>query len=190
MSLYNYAVVFPLANPQPAPLLSILFGAAVLLFGRRLFWLFVAAVGFGIGFELTPYLMQHPPQWLTLAVAIGLGLLGAVLAVILQKVAIALAGFLVGGHIAAALLAAFVSTHAQYSGVTFVVGGVIGALLLLALFGWALILFSSVAGAQLISSNLHLPASGATILFLGLTIIGVVVQAALDRRRPVGSRNR
>ncbi|MBA3960685.1 MAG: DUF4203 domain-containing protein [Chthoniobacterales bacterium] len=172
-------------NPQAIPVFSILLGAALLLFGRRLFWLFVAAVGFGIGFELTPHLMQHPPTWLTLAVALGLGVLGAILAVVLQKIAIAVAGFLVGGHVATALFAAFVAAPGQSFSIAFLLGGIIGALLLLAVFGWALIVFSSLAGAQLISSNLHLPSSGTAIVFLGLTIIGIVFQASLQRRRRV-----
>ena len=113
-------------------------------------------------------------------------LLGAILALLLQKVAIAVAGFLVGGHVATALMTAFVAAHAQYSGATFIIGGIVGALLLLALFDWALILFSAIAGAQLISSNLHLPASGAGLVFLGLTIVGMIAQAALlGRRRAV-----
>ncbi len=172
-------------NPHTVPIFSVLLGAALLLFGRRLFWLFVAAVGFGIGFELTPHLMQHPPAWLTLTVALGLGVLGAILAVVLQKIAIAVAGFLVGGHVATALLVAFVAAPAQGFSIAFIIGGIIGALLLLAVFGWALIVFSSIAGAQLIATNLHLPSSGAAIVFLGLTIIGIVFQASLQRRRRV-----
>jgi divalent metal cation (Fe/Co/Zn/Cd) transporter len=159
---------------QPIPIISILVGALVLLFGRRLFWLFVAAVGFWIGFEATPHLMQNPPPWLALAVAVGLGLLGALLAFLLQKVAIALS-----------LLAAFVNTHASYSGIAFVVGGILGTILLLALFDWALIVFSAIVGAELIISHLHIPQAGATILLLGLTTLGILVQAALFRRRRV-----
>ena len=167
------------------PIISLILGALLLLVGRRLFWLFVAAIGFAAGLELVPYIMQNPPPWLALVVGIVLGLLGALLALLLQKVAIAIAGFLVGGHIATAMMAAFVATHAQYTGVTFIIGGIIGALLLLALFDWALILFSSLAGAELIASNLHLPAAGTTILFVALTIAGVVAQAAFFRRRRI-----
>ncbi len=170
-------------NPQTAPIVSIVVGVLVLLFGRRLFWLFVAAVGFWIGFELTPYVIQHPPEWLTLAVAIVLGILGAVLALILQKIAIAIAGFLVGGHIATALLAAFVNAHAHYSGLTFIIGGIIGAILLLVLFDWALIFFSAIAGAELIASNVHVPPKGAAVIFLALTIVGIFVQVAMFVRR-------
>ncbi len=168
---------------HPTPLISLLLGALMLFFGRRLFWLFVAALGFAIGLQLAPQLIHNPPAWMALALGIVLGLLGAVLALLVQKIAIAIAGFLIGGHIATSLVAAFVATHAQYSGITFIIGGIVGALLLLSLFDWALIFFSSVAGAELIASNLHFPATGATILFLGLTIVGIIAQAALFSRR-------
>jgi hypothetical protein len=170
-------------NPQTVLIISILIGALVLLFGRRLFWLFVAGIGFWIGFEITPVLMQHPPEWLTLLVAIVLGVVGAILALLLQKIAIAVAGFLVGGHIATALMTAFVVSHANYSGIAFIVGGIIGAILLLVLFDWALIVFSAIAGADLITSHLHVPAKGAAIIFIALVIFGIAVQAAMFARR-------
>src|SRR5450432_1627851 len=101
---------FPHMN-LPLPIASLFVGIAILLFGRRLFWLLVAAVGFAVGMQLTPYLMQHPPTWLALAIAIAFGILGALLALILQKIAIAIAGFLLGGHIATAIVTAFVNSH-------------------------------------------------------------------------------
>lgn len=169
---------------QPVlPVVSIVVGALILFFGRRLFWLFVAAIGFWVGFELTPYLLQHPPSWLAIAVALFLGVIGAVLAFIIQKVAIAIAGFLVGGHVATAFLAAFVHTPPQQSWIAFVIGGILGAILLLALFDWALIFFSAIAGAELIVRHIHLPAAGTTVVFLLLAVLGIIVQTALFGRR-------
>ncbi|MEO5718528.1 MAG: hypothetical protein ABIR29_08155, partial [Chthoniobacterales bacterium] len=89
------------------PIISVVVGIALLLFGRKLFWLFVAALGFAIGLQLAPYLSQHPPLWLSLLLSLGLGLLGALLALLLQKLAIGIAGFLVGGRVAVAIAAAF-----------------------------------------------------------------------------------
>jgi hypothetical protein len=164
------------------PLISALVGVALLLFGRRLFWLFVAALGFAIGLQLAPYLSQDPPLWLSLLLSLGLGLLGALLAIMLQKVAIGIAGFLVGGRVAVAVVAALWVNHAQYSSITFVVGGIIGALLLVALFDWALIIFSAIEGARLITGTVHLPTTGTTVLLVALTLFGIFVQAAMFRR--------
>jgi hypothetical protein len=164
------------------PIISVIVGAAILLFGRKLFWLFVAALGFAVGLEIAAYFMKEPPQWMTLLIALGCGVIGALLAILLQKIAIAVAGFIAGGRIAWALAATFFVEHAHYRGITFVVGGILGALLLLALFDWVLILLSSVEGAHLIGNGITLPEKGAMILFIALAIIGVIVQGSMLRR--------
>jgi hypothetical protein len=159
-----------------------LIGAVILFFGRKLFWLCVAAVGFAAGVEIAPHLVHEPSPLLALAVALVLGLIGALLALFLQKVAIAVLGFLAGGKLAGSIAAAFFVHYAQYSTVIFVIGGVVGAILLLALFDWALIVVSSLIGAHLIQSAIVLPASGSTIVFIGLAVLGILVQAASLRR--------
>jgi hypothetical protein len=164
------------------PIISVLIGVAILLFGRKLFWLFVAALGFAVGLEIAAYFMKEPPQWMTLLVALGCGVIGALLAILLQKLAIAIAGFIAGGRIAWALAAAFFVDHAHYRGLTFVIGGILGALLLLALFDWVLILLSSIEGAHLIGNGITLPEKGAMILFIALAVIGVIVQGSMLRR--------
>jgi hypothetical protein len=170
----------------PIPIISLLVGAVVLLFGRKLFWLCVAAVGFAAGVELAPHLINQPSPVLALTFALVLGFIGALLALFLQKVAIAIAGFLAGGKLAVAIAATFFVQSAQYYGITFLIGGIVGALLLLVLFDWALIVLSAVVGAHLIQSAFVLPATGAGLLFIVLVAIGVIVQAAaLQRSRGV-----
>ena len=164
------------------PIVGALIGAVILFFGRKLFWLCVAAVGFAAGVEIAPHLVHEPSPLLALAVALVLGLIGALLALFLQKVAIAVLGFLAGGKLAGSIAAAFFVHYAQYSTVIFVIGGVVGAILLLALFDWALIVVSSLIGAHLIQSAIVLPASGSTIVFIGLAVLGILVQAASLRR--------
>jgi len=167
----------------PIPILSVLIGAVILFFGRKLFWLCVAAVGFAAGVEVAPHLMHEPSAVLSLSVAIVFGFIGALLAMFLQKVAIAVAGFLAGGKLALALVAAFFVEGARYPGVAFFVGGIIGAILLLSLFDWALIVMSAVVGAYLICHTIVLPQTGTTILFVALAAIGIVVQATTFRGR-------
>ena len=164
------------------PIISVVVGVAILFFGRKLFWLFVAALGFAVGLEIAAYFTKEPPQWMMLLVALGCGVIGALLAILLQKLAIALAGFIAGGRIAWPLAAAFFVEHAHYRGITFVVGGIVGALLLLALFDWVLILLSSIEGAHLIGNGITLTEKGAMILFIALAVIGVVVQGSMLRR--------
>jgi uncharacterized membrane protein YeaQ/YmgE (transglycosylase-associated protein family) len=162
-----------------------LIGIVILFFGRKLFWLCVAAVGFVAGVEIAPHLVNEPSPLLALTVALVLGLIGALLALFLQKIAIAVLGFLAGGKLAGAVAAAFFVQYAQHSTFIFLAGGVIGAILLLVVFDWALIVVSSLIGAHLIQSAIVLPASGSTIVLIGLTVIGILVQAASLRRSQV-----
>jgi hypothetical protein len=166
------------------PIVGALIGVVILFFGRKLFWLCVAAVGFAAGVEIAPHLVHEPSSLMALIIAIFLGLIGALLALFLQKIAIAVLGFLAGGKLAGAIAAAFLVHYAQYSTVIFLIGGVIGAILLLTLFDWALIVVSALIGAHLIvfQGAIRLPSSGSTIVFLALGIIGILVQAASLRR--------
>jgi hypothetical protein len=166
------------------PVFSILIGVVILFFGRKLFWLCVAAIGFAAGVELAPHLVQDPSALLSLTIALLLGIIGALLALFLQKIAIAVLGFLAGGKLAGAIAAAFFVHYAQHSTIIFVIGGVIGAILLLVLFDWALIVVSSLIGAHLIvyQSTIALPQSGSIILFIGLAAVGILVQTASLRR--------
>ena len=156
-----------------------------MFFGRKLFWLCVAAVGFAAGLQIAPLLVNEASSVLALVIAVVFGILGALLAVFIQKIAIAVLGFLAGGKLATAIAAAFFVQHAQYSTIIFVIGGIVGAILLLAVFGWALIVVSSFIGAYLIQSAIVLPPTGLTLVFIGLAILGIFVQTVSFRRRTI-----
>jgi Domain of unknown function (DUF4203) len=165
------------------PLAGALIGVVVLFFGRKLFWVCVAALGFAAGVEFAPQLFTEPTPILQLSIAIVLGFVGALLALLLQRVAVGIVGFATGGRLAVGLAASFFLDSASYYWLTFIIGGVIGAILLLSLFDWALIFLSSLIGAHLIVRAVPLPTTGATILLIVLTALGVIVQALWLRRR-------
>ena len=101
----------------------------------------------------------------------------------MQKLAVGIVGFAAGGRLAVGVGATFFVDYASYYWLTFLVGGIIGAILLVALFDWALVLLSSLIGAHLITSAIVLPQTGATILLIALTVVGIIIQASLLRRR-------
>ena len=164
-------------------------GLAVLILGRKLFWIFVAAVGFALGMMLVPQFLPDAPQWLILLVALVAGCVGAVLAVLLQRIAVGVAGFISGGYLVWWLLT-FLNVHLgewqTLSWVVFIVGGIAGALLLSMVFDLALIILSSAAGAGLIADTLmsafSLQKLAVAIIFLILFAIGIAVQSGIMRR--------
>ena len=67
-------------------------GLAVLLLGRRLFWLFVGAVGFAVGLHAARAVFSEGPEWLVVVGALVLGVGGAILAIAFQWLAVGLGG--------------------------------------------------------------------------------------------------
>ena len=166
-------------------ILTVLLGLVVLVSGRRLFWLTVAVVGFIAGLIITLNLLEIEPVWLAWLIAIGVGLIGAVLAIFLQQIAVGTAGFLLGGYLLVWLAGLFNLNTAQWGWIIFIVGGVIGLILAISLFEVALIGLSSLAGAAIIVSVTNLQPMITTLLFIVLVIVGLVIQSRrLDEPPP------
>ena len=158
-------------------IISILVGLAVMFAGRRLFWLFVALAGFVAGATLATRFFGDRSEIAILAVAIIAGLIGAVLAIVVKRFAIGTAGFLVGGFLATALLANIGFEPGGSDWIIFIVGGVIGTILVSALVDWALIVLSALGGSVLVLQSAHIrPALGLTLIAVG-TALGIIVQA-------------
>ena len=88
-------------------LLTLLVGLFLWSAGRKLFWPFVAAMGFVVGLNLATRFVQGELEWVLLLVALGVGVVGALVAIMLQKLAVAAGGFLAGGFLATNILNAF-----------------------------------------------------------------------------------
>jgi hypothetical protein len=154
--------------------IRLLLGCMVLLAGRNIFWLFIAVIGFLLGTELAQVWLAGQPLWLMLAAGSVMGLVGAVLALLYQRVAFALAGFYA--------VAFLVITYAGKTGlagmpaVTPYVAGLIGALLAVLLTDWTIIVLSALAGAATIVSVFALQPVVEAVIFLALVLAGVLVQ--------------
>jgi drug/metabolite transporter (DMT)-like permease len=136
--------------------LNALIGSALLFFGRKVFWLFVAGAGFVAGMSMTSRLFQGP-EWLAILIGLGVGFLAALLAVVLKRFAIGLAGFFVGGYLALQFLVPlFRLEGGWWPWLAFALGGIIGAILVNTVLDWALIVLSSLAGASLVTQALNL----------------------------------
>ncbi len=155
-------------------LVAILLGTLLLLFGRRLFWLFVAAAGFLAGMEATRLLLAHESMWLQITVALGAGLIGALIAMLAQRLAFCLAGFLAGGYLTLVLMHMF----GLFGGGFWVllIGAFVGALAALLLMDPAIIILSALVGAGAIVHGLRPGLLLGIILFVGLVLLGILFQ--------------
>ena len=80
-------------------LIGLVVGLVLLFWGRRLYWLFVAGIGFLTGLALAPDLLPGWPDWLILLAALVVAIVGAVVAILAQRLTIGLIGFVAGGGI-------------------------------------------------------------------------------------------
>lgn len=168
--------------------LQVLIGLSVLFYGRRLFWLFVGAVGFMVAMKLAKLLLTGQPEWEVVVVALGAGAVGAICALALERAAVAIAGFVAGGAITVRVLQV---THFEGGPLVWLVilaGAVLGALVVARLFDGALIVLSSAVGASLVADCVATGNGATALVFAGLLVVGVVAQTRQFRRPQPRSR--
>src|SRR5262245_15975252 len=170
---------------------TLLVGLAVLLFGRRLFWLFVGAAGFAVGLHLAPTVFDGP-EWLVVIAALILGILGAVLAIMFQWLAVGLGGFAAGvqGGLAAA---SALRLDGPWLWAAVFVSGIVVAALVLWLWDPVLILLSALVGSALLTPLAPVRPGARRWVLLGLLFVGIAVRASVvspPESRPRPSRSR
>jgi hypothetical protein len=162
------------------PIIDIAAGLLVLLAGRKLFWLFIAVVGFLAGMEFARELLYTQAEWVAWLIGAAAGIVGAVVAVFFQRVAFALAGAYAGAYLAVGLAQSlgWVPGLAVLLG-----GGVIGALVAALVMDWAIIVLSSLIGAGLIVATFALTPLNGVIAASVLAVVGIVFQSRTTRER-------
>ncbi len=161
-------------------LINLVLGIVLLTTGKKLYWLFVGVVGFVIGMGLATQLVLNPP-WLVYIVALGAGILGAIMAYFLQHLALSLVGFIAGAY-GALRLAGFLGVTSEPSGwMAFIIGGIVGLLIVSSAFDWSLYILSSWAGATLVTEAIGLQATVGTVVFFALFVLGMIIQVGLFR---------
>jgi hypothetical protein len=163
-------------------LIALVAGAVLLAAGRRVYWLIVGLVGFVLGFTLTAEVLEGP-EWVMLVGGLIAGILASGLAVFFQKVALTVAGFLIGGM--AVLWWAEQMGWGEPWWVFAMAGaaGLVGAFLTRSVFEVALIVLSSVFGATLVLEALQRPVGQISPLLVILVAAGVLIQASSARSR-------
>ncbi len=157
-------------------ILRIISGLALLTLGRQIYWVFAGVTGFLLGLDLAARLLPGQHEIVFIIIALILGVVGALLAIAFQQVAIILAGFAAAGLFAVALLEELRVTQPAILLVFFIVAGIIGAVLVLLNFDWAVILLSSIFGAAILARTIPMARPLAYVVFLVLAALGVIIQ--------------
>ena len=121
-----------------------------------------------------------------MSVGLAAGLIGVVVAVFAQNLAIGIAGFVMGSYVLAFLFYTIGLVGTGWTSVALIGGGMIATALVLALFDLALIALSSLAGANLIIQVTNFSPVMTSIVFVLLVAIGVVVQVSMLKKNTHG----
>jgi len=158
-------------------IVNFLLGISLLIWGRKLFWLFVAAAGFMTGLQVAARIIGGP-QWLGIAIGIFFAIGAALLAVFLKTVAIGVAGFLMGGMVLTSIASFFGADAGLLYWGLFLVGGLGGIILIGMFFDLAVIWLSSLAGAFLLMNVFPLEGIARVLVFVGILFAGVIYQTS------------
>ncbi len=157
------------------------FAMLLLFFGRKLFVVFLGGLGFLFGYTVARDLftgMDHNTQ---LIISLLIGLFGVVLAIQVQKIAIAICGFLAGGMLAYYACEPFLTSPVIW--VVVVVTGLAGTMAMALVFQSALVVATAAAGGMLIAFRVPLPALGQIAVAVALTILGMTIQFKMLKPR-------
>ena len=168
---------------SPAAVVQLLAGAVLLLFGRRMFWLLVAAIGFLIGLGLADAYLSVDTVALRWIVGILAGVLAGLAAVFLQRFAISAAGALAAGYSTYWYLSLTWDPPQLWNWALVVVAAIVGLLIARTVFDFGLIFISALAGATLVLEAVGSEASISRWMFLVLVLVGTAVQASWRPRK-------
>ncbi len=158
-------------------------GSALVIFGRKLYWFAIGLLGFLGGLLLVTRLFEGMSGATRILIAIGMGVVGAVFTVLVQKVALSVVGFIAGCYLALGALRLLQVDLGWISWVIVTLCGALGLFLVLRLFNWSLILLSSLAGAMIIVENVSLQGVFGLVALGGIFILGVLVQGTMHQRK-------
>lgn len=160
-------------------------GGILLFLGRELNFIFAGAMAGLLAYRLTPLLPPTWPAWSDAAFMITLGLIAAILVLIHERAGYFLSGFLAGGFFLVEYYAPNVLTVPL---LPFVVGGVIGSLVLGLLTEWALILVSAAIGASYLLNLFVLDPTAEILVGAGLFIVGALTQVIIMQSQKQSER--
>jgi hypothetical protein len=148
----------------------------LLFWGRKLFWLFVASMGFLLGFYYAPLFFPTQSLFLIWVISMIAGILGAILAVFAKDAAIIISGFVAGLYITYTILFLIHFPHSQLNWILLILGGGVTAWLLFNIFDYVLIFLSAFVGAYTLVKIFNIFPQFSLIIFFIFFCVGIVFQ--------------
>lgn len=151
-------------------------GFMMLIAGRPVYTVFVGGAGYLIGMYLASRFDLAQSTWNGLVTPILFAVIGGLAAALMGRWAARAAGFIAGGYLVYSLPQLLGANPSWVSKAAFFIAGVICFILLIASFDAFLIFLSSVTAAAMILSSARLGSLNPVIMFLIVTVFGVIAQ--------------
>ena len=151
-------------------------GVMILFLGRELSFLFSAAMAAFLGVRLTPLL---PPAWPAssdTAFVVTIAVLAAILTVLNKDAGFYVSGFLIGGY---ALTEFYAPNSLTIPIFPFIVGSVLGAVIIGLFTDWAMIIVSTFIGTYLLYDVLPWVGTAKILASAGIFIVGALAQVII-----------
>ncbi len=156
-------------------ILYILMGAALLIFGRKYLWIFIAGIVYFITLEFIGDVLSDFPYVLLLFIALVFAASGAFFSSISNTAVRFLGSFLAGGYLFSLLAPTYVRIPGQVW-VHYTVGGSLGLVLMAAESNWTLVVLSSLIGAIMVTRGISMKPNMLIVSFLAAALAGVIIQ--------------
>jgi len=162
-----------------AALILLVVGILTLFYGRRLFWVFAALIGFIFGLMIASQLTPDMADFIRILIAIGVGTLCGIMTVYAEKLMIILVGFL-GFGISGYLLISLFDFSSLVNWIIFLISGSIGAVYITRHIEWVVIIVSALLGSLMVSIGVskfvHTNFLIDLLVFIALLSVGIFFQ--------------
>ena len=160
-------------------------GLVLLFFGKDIFWLILAGSGCVAGLYAVRIFFDGAVGVMEWVWAAAGGILGVILAIFFQYIAIALLGLICGAYFTYSIPDIFgYEPLAAYTIVT-LLGGIAGGVLAVIFFSWALLIFTSLLGATMAAHAIPGSILLKAVVLVVFTSAGIAFQSAALRRKQV-----
>lgn len=151
-------------------------GVMILFLGRELSFLFSGAMAGFLATRLVPFLPSAWPSWSGIAFVLAVAVIAGILTSIDENAGFYISGFFIGGYV---LTEYFAPNSTAIPVIPFIIGSVLGAVLLGVLKDWGMIIVSTFIGTYLIYGILPLVGTAKTLASAGIFIVGGLAQVII-----------
>jgi hypothetical protein len=151
-------------------------GVMILLLGRELSFLFSGAMAGFLAFRLTPFLPSAWPSWSGFAFVLAIAVIAGILTSLNESAGFYISGFFIGGYV---LTEYYAPDSLAIPIIPFIIGSVLGAVILGVFTDWAMIIVSTFIGTYLIYGILPLFGIAKTLASAGIFIVGGLAQVII-----------